>query len=588
MASHIDEDRLNLQCVLQCNQPCTAADSLDHIRDSKWNQIKEKSLQWKGLEKFGNVYDEVNWDIGPKGFYMHTSCHITLSSKRSWDQFQKRKVKSDLSSQNVTAPVSNSCTSESECSAPKKLRSSTGLLHDKMLCVWCMKGQSKKSDHSKKLLLLSTEDAWKKFKNHTIHIVDKETRERLNTLIASIPDCYTAFGLEIRYHRKCWRDNVSSVKPLTDENSQHLQHINLREAQVIFFEIVQQIIFTDHEFRTLQSLLRDYIRIISNYGHNSNVKSSYVKDILIKEFGDHIAFYERQQRNLSDIVYDNKAAGSYVEAALLSLGISEDQLLKNVASRLSKEIQNSKIIPWPALIPDLEKTENSNELLLKLITLLKSPNKKDIDDSPRVQAIASILTYYITGNRTAFTTNLSIMVHGLTKSKELIDIMHKEGLGISYNDVMMLRDLWAVNDLTHSLDCPFEIAEGEPAIAIVDNDNFRMDTLTGAGPQANRTNLMYVQPESLNKDLPPANIPDKHASRLSASLKELGSAMKAVTPYKTTKRAEPPVRNRPTDEQQIDTLQQRTRSVIHALARADEELNRPEASQQTVPGFSGK
>ena len=61
-----------------------------------------------------------------------------------------------------------------------------------------------------------------------------------------------------------------------------------------------------------------------------------------------------------------------------------------------------------------------------------------------------------------------------------------------------------------------------------------------------------------------------------------------MTPYKTTKRAEPPVRNRPTDEQQIDTLQQRTRSVIHALARADEELNRPEASQQTVPGFSGK
>ena len=141
--------------------------------------------------------------------------------------------------------------------------------------------------------------------------------------------------------------------------------------------------------------------------------------------------------------------GSYIEAVLLSLGISDDQLFKNVASQLNNDIHNSKTMPWPAFIPDLEKTEKSSELLMKLITLLKTPNKKDIDSSPRVKAIASILTYYITTNRTEFTTNLSIMVHGLTKSRELIDIMHKEGLGISYNDVTILRDLWAINDLTH-------------------------------------------------------------------------------------------------------------------------------------------
>jgi len=104
-------------------------------------------------------------------------------------------------------------------------------------------------------------------------------------------------------------------------------------------------------------------------------------------------------------------------------------------------------------------------------------------------------------------------------------------------------------------DCPFELAEGEPAIAIVDNDNFKMDTLTGAGPQANITNVMYVQPESLSKDLLPANISDKHASRLSASLKELRSTMKAVAPYKAIERAEPPIHNRPTDDGQTDTSQ---------------------------------
>jgi len=42
----------------------------------------------------------------------------------------------------------------------------------------------------------------------------------------------------------------------------------------------------DHELCTVQSLLQDYKRIISNHGHNSIVKSSYLKEIFIKEFGE--------------------------------------------------------------------------------------------------------------------------------------------------------------------------------------------------------------------------------------------------------------------------------------------------------------
>ena len=82
--------------------------------------------------------------------------------------------------------------------------------------------------------------------------------------------------------------------------------------------------------------------------------------------------------------------------------------------------------------------------------------------------------------------------------------------------------------LTHSRDTPFELAGGEPAIAIVDDDNFKMNPLTGAGPQANWMNVMYVQIESMNKELTPNDIPDKRASKLSTSLKELYKTMKAV------------------------------------------------------------
>ena len=171
-----------------------------------------------------------------------------------------------------------------------------------------MKGEYKSSDRSKKVLLMSTVDAWNKFKLHTIQLEDEVLRERLDTLIASIPNSQTAFAMEIRYHRVC--KYVGDYKPLGD-NTQHLQHVNLREAQTIFFQHVQHVIFQDHEIRTLQGLLVDYNRIVTNHGHSSIVKSGYLKEILAKEFGKDIGFHVRTQKNVSELVYDTRAAGTY-------------------------------------------------------------------------------------------------------------------------------------------------------------------------------------------------------------------------------------------------------------------------------------
>ena len=59
----------------------------------------------------------------------------------------------------------------------------------------------------------------------------------------------------------------------------------------------------------------------------------------------------------------------------------------------------------------------------------------------------------------------------------------------------MLQDVWALNDLQLSPFCPFEIANKIPAIVVVDNDDFKVDSLTGNSSHAHRTNVMYVQPE---------------------------------------------------------------------------------------------
>lgn len=578
-----------LKCIL-CQQPCNADDNMDNTSHTKWDNLKHKSFLWKELDKFQHAYAAVEWDKGPKGMYMHSTCYTQISGNRYIQQAQNRKRKSE---QEEKAQASTS-SEQQPVNMPKRLRSSTGVVHDKNLCVWCMKGPQKTSNRDKSnLLLLSTEDAWNRFKVHTISLTDEPMRERLNTLLVSVSDSRTAFGLEIRYHRACWRTYVSNPlkKFLSDENTEHLQHVNLREAQAIFFQHVRQVIFEDHEIRTLQGLLNDYKRITSNYGYYSTAKSSFLKETLIKEFGDDIAFHERRQKNASELVYDTRGAGSYLEAAISSLGVSDDQLVKNVAGRLRDQIIKTKTVPWPPYLHELEADEDLNDLLLKLITWLKHPTKSEVDDKPPVRSIASILTSYITGRRTAFKTNLAVLLHGLAKSREMVDILHKDGLGISYNDVLMLRDFWAVNDLKHSTECPFELYKGIPALCVVDNDDFKSDTLTGSG-QSHRTNVMFVQrqlPElnlpTLDEDRPVAN--SALPSFLSASLKELGSQMQRVEPYKTSKRGEPPIRPRITDEEHLNTAHQRMRGVIHAMARSKADGTRPKPEDQSIPAFSG-
>ena len=142
------------------------------------------------------------------------------------------------------------------------------------------------------------------------------------------------------------------------------------------------------------------------------------------------------------------------------------------------------------------------------------------------------------------------MLHGLTKSREVVDVMHQHGLGVSYDEVLMVRDFWVVNDIKRSLHCPFEVAAGKPAVVIVDNDVFKSDTLTGANPNTHRTNICYVQSHSCdaysfkNGDRPVFQSTCKLAASLSKMLKELGSNMQKTEPYKTVKHGEPLIRQR--------------------------------------------
>jgi len=69
------------------------------------------------------------------------------------------------------------------------------------------------------------------------------------------------------------------------------------------------------------------------------VKSSYIKEILTREFESRIGFYSPPQKNLSELVYDTSGSGSYV---VFSIGISNEQLVQNIAEKILTQSELSR------------------------------------------------------------------------------------------------------------------------------------------------------------------------------------------------------------------------------------------------------
>ena len=64
-------------CEALCNDK-------DEISKRRWDTLKKHLEKWKGLDKFGEMYDSVDWDAGQIGNYIHSTCSLKKCQHR-WD-----------------------------------------------------------------------------------------------------------------------------------------------------------------------------------------------------------------------------------------------------------------------------------------------------------------------------------------------------------------------------------------------------------------------------------------------------------------------------------------------------------------------
>ena len=235
--------------MLKCGKPYKEGDSIDKITSDKWTKIQTNAKEWKGLDKFGDVWDTTTWEDGQQGRFMHNNCYITLCSSVKLDQAVIRDA--NKAKEKLVAPVQQPpSSSDSFTASPpqKRTRLSTGVIHLKDQCVWCMKKKDQKHpNRSNKLVRIEKTSRWKEFKRHVPFLEDVEMRRRITCLIDSTTD---PFAADILYHASCWTKYVLNTANAGLDTDLH--DVNLDDGRKLFFRHVDDVIFKKREIRALQ------------------------------------------------------------------------------------------------------------------------------------------------------------------------------------------------------------------------------------------------------------------------------------------------------------------------------------------------
>ena len=83
-----------------------------------------------------------------------------------------------------------------------------------------------------------------------------------------------------------------------DAEKLHVQDVCQSEIKQLFFQHVRSVVFQQHELTTSQSLLVDYNTLLRKFDFDPvSTKSTYIKEILQKEFGTDIGFHDWLRKN---------------------------------------------------------------------------------------------------------------------------------------------------------------------------------------------------------------------------------------------------------------------------------------------------
>ena len=110
----------------------------------------------------------------------------------------------------------------------------------------------------------------------------------------------------------------------------------------------------------------------------------------------------------------------------------------------------------------------------------------------KIWSIANDWTAILTGRKNAKQITLGMVIHRLTSSKEVANILDKAGHTIPYNYILLHNDHWSSN--INSIEILRGLLGGTVTHSSLDNNDLRQDTLTGHCT-SHHTNFLIFKPK---------------------------------------------------------------------------------------------
>ena len=329
----------------------------------------------------------------------------------------------------------------------------------------------------------------------------------LRVKLSAAVDSSDAHAIDIKYHKKCWLNNVTNVLRKTFSPDESKSDFMSEIAARIEFLAVTEATLRDGQILTVSDLQNTLEQVFqANDVSKVRYNRKTLKALLENEISD-VEFHKPKRRNEPERVSVKTTRDEAIQLSEDARAKCDEELkvLFDAAKTLRKAINRSKRWEFTGTLTDIDYSVVPEELFLFARWLIQGSKRetlsKDKTEDAKKRAlslcqtaVSMCLTERQCNNKKSKTLNLSrempqqlavgLAVHQATRSKDLVNMLHGFGMAVEYNRVMRVEAQIEATVLERmeengGIYIPPDIVKGKHVFFAVDNVDFAEDTYDG-------------------------------------------------------------------------------------------------------------
>ena len=380
-------------------------------------------------------------------------------------------------------------------------------------CVICDRTRESSGDRNRKLYRISESDRAMLFLDALNFFKDE-----VMTRCAFVGSAGDVFAADIFYHGNCMRQYLLKYERQVAALFENIERSN----QAATVDLNSQNVFDNLDFKS-SSYSVTHIRnlINANLEKDLQIDNRRTKVLLLKYFQDTICFTYPDNKRNSQMVYSSSLLQSNILETLRSSEKSGPQMCalellhecKNYEFALDATYCTSDDV---TLSMDHYRSHRPQQWMQFIKYMFPNTSNTNTDEwLLKFDTLFQFMHYWLSSgkSKTPFHCSLTQTVHNLSRSRQLIDIMNRLNLAISYDSMKRINTSMAQEmvEKTHPNRCPVSsvISDCHVVQGAMDNFDHTENTISGKD-SSHDTVLVIFQNQQRN-----SNSEDTHMTSLS-------------------------------------------------------------------------